>query len=810
MADKLLSGVSVIPEYVDGEQPSAAKFTSLGSQVRRGLTQLEKAVGDIWDQNWPYTDVTPTWLSQAFAYSPFTGLSVTGANSQGRRLDLASLARLIGPSSNLNPAVLTGTVIISGEALTSGVTETTTRYVPDLSVAVSINQLSGTVFTTKVATPELISSAGQWAITETGEIYTYSPIVAGTTINYTTNSDEWGGGSAYPNATFNVIPDPNQIAVGSSEPLAITGPDANSLYTIQLPKVTHQGYNSALTAATLIPGSDFNYKVQLTLPKILTDNFSTGDVIPGGFIYLRNNTTNTIYLDGIYIYNDIDTMQVSGIDLGSGYTSDEFSLVTIGTDITSSIAYLQQRAFAHSHNRTFGEKPIDISSVAGILAYPGVSGAFVPSEQPGNWMPQYLHRDGWRTGIDDANANDHNAMRGHLLIGLEAGTPGNYESAAGGTFYLAFGDDPTDRIKSPAIYRSKTNDLTIEGQNALGDDIDIRSYNNLRLTASNDTGSDISYWYVNYQTGLRGFTSDGDIVLQADNGAMTSQCTENMIFTSITGEMQFGVFWQSGAASGRWKFYDTLYGDFGATNAAWSCQVAKSSGSIAEFKNTSGNSSADILVLEFSAKLNPSYTNHFLKFNDSAGTRGFIAGSDTATDEAFWNEDTNVGAGVNTATAAGNVRYVTGAADYGEWLPIGDIDEWGMPSVENHEEYIRTHRRFGLSEGAVVYVREGKIFKFGPGTPMIITCRAAVIGNASELMNENLAYGEVVSFIGQVPVLTKGVVHDGDLLIPDGDMCIAVSSEKCTFEQYKAAIGTAWETNNDISVKRVLCAIRVK
>jgi hypothetical protein len=149
------------------------------------------------------------------------------------------------------------------------------------------------------------------------------------------------------------------------------------------------------------------------------------------------------------------------------------------------------------------------------------------------------------------------------------------------------------------------------------------------------------------------------------------------------------------------------------------------------------------------------------------------------------------------------VQFYTGSSDFGEWAPIADINEW--PEVLELEEVdcslsgpiIIDREIFGLQEGMVVYVRNGAIYRDAPGTAMVITNRAALVGNASWKDNCNGITGEVLSFMGQLPIIIRGSFKDGDYLLPEKNHCIAISKEDVTFEQYKSVIGTVWESPNE-------------
>ena len=57
MADKKKGEINLFPYFVDGEQPSANKFNSIGIQISRNLYVLEKAIGDIWGESEPYSSL---------------------------------------------------------------------------------------------------------------------------------------------------------------------------------------------------------------------------------------------------------------------------------------------------------------------------------------------------------------------------------------------------------------------------------------------------------------------------------------------------------------------------------------------------------------------------------------------------------------------------------------------------------------------------------------------------------------------------------------------------------------------------------
>jgi hypothetical protein len=204
-----------------------------------------------------------------------------------------------------------------------------------------------------------------------------------------------------------------------------------------------------------------------------------------------------------------------------------------------------------------------------------------------------------------------------------------------------------------------------------------------------------------------------------------------------------------------------------------------------------------------------STTNVFVRFSkdgDITNTAGRIRGPAAADSYAFVADAGTTS--VPEVDSTGDVVYASGGSDFGEWIEVGDIEEWNLS--EDHLSQISAENpSLRLPEGWMCYVREQKFFKEGPGTPMIVTRSALLVGN--ETGKEGFV-GETFSFSGQISVIVKGVVNSGDLLIPSGSFyCTAISPKNVTFEQYKRVVGTAWTnftTGEDFG--RVTAAIGIK
>jgi len=808
MSDKLKSGVSVVPDFNDGEQPSAIKFSAIGAQVKLGLSLLEEAVGDIWGESYPYSSVTNSYLNIPWGRTPGANAGVADLPNQlGRPAIAVNLARLIGPAANLNPQWLEGDSPITGESIDSGVHQFTLLYPPDGAVTFAGD---GGVLSTLRASVADLDTAGDYYISGR-TVWCVSETIGGTTASYNTNPSLWNGGGNYQGARFNVIPDPNQIASLSSEQIGISGPAADGSYTIQLPLVTHQQANEDSSSSALSAADDPNFDKQLELPTVLTDSLSPGDVIPEGFLFLRNNTTREVYRDAIYEYSDADTIIARSIDLGqpADYNAQEFSIITVGTDVTTSIDDLRRKAMNHNHSGAFGEHQILFEDLIGGQSYAGASGAFTKSQNPSNFLPQYLHRDGYRSGVD-GTINDENVMRGDIVMGKESGSPGSYLDFGVSTFGIYFG------VPGFGSYiKNVGQDLKISAQPLGGGGVEVDGQLFFDVTAGEvdltATSGDVD---IDATSGNIDATASGDVDIVAGVDFTATAFTGNAEISAANDiELNSGNDIFQSIAAGR------VIKMFGGTSAG--SVNPGGSGVVMEFDRTiacivrtrSAGATADVLALEFDGIASPGTSNSWINFYSSGSARrGRVSGAPASAVAGFlqWDGISTYGpafAGLwPLGGAAGDAQFISGNSDFGEWLPIGDVGEWTDANAEEVVAYSEEHGRFGLPEGMIVYVRDGKIWKSEGGSPMVITCRAILVGNDQDTS----VPGEVVSFVGQVPVITVGPVKDGDYLVPLENHCVAVDPNSVSFSEYRAAIGTAWQDSQGDGCERVLCAIGKK
>lgn len=510
MSDKLRAGVSVTPTFVSGETPPANKLNAISVQMRYAAQQLEKAVGDIHGQSYPYS-TNLTTLSRPYPRDRFTGNKLTG--SAEKWLDIANIARLIGPASNLNPRAMAQQTIT--EAVPVGVHQFQLRYVPDDRTAVTFTD--ATVFAVYFSSGSGVSAAGDYHVSQDGKVHTVSA-TAGGTVTYTTTPRLQGGEYSHPSHRANVIPDPHQIEAGGPG-ISWGSLTADGTRTGTLPTATH-GLSNYEGDSTTLSADDLIFGQQYFMPAVLVDNFTAGEEIPAGFLFVKNETTGEVYEDAEYFYDTNTTFIMGGTDITDDINAGHlFSVITVGTDITSSIDDLRVKTRHHVHDRAFGE-PFIPSRALLTLEEAGNKGSFVPSSIGGNFAPQYLHRDGWTPGVDDTH-NDGNALRGNLMIGLKNGSAGSYVAATGESYKLMFSS--SSGSQACYLYRDTNNDFRIRNAGGAGGE------RNIYFEGDGTTGGGGAVVFENGYKGTRGGISNRVHVLVV-SGFTTdiSAATENL------------------------------------------------------------------------------------------------------------------------------------------------------------------------------------------------------------------------------------------------------------------------------------------
>lgn len=433
MSDKLPKQYKASVDFTDGEAPLSTKMNVLSTAVKAALTNLERAIGDLWDQSYPYFENADT-LSQA------TTTLIDSNLGNMKKLEIMNLARLIGPASALNPKHLFDMSDSEKEvtvSVPSGKNYFLLKYAPIQLADLTFSETTPTALITRKSTTDDCVDAGDYYVNSlTGEVFTITPTIPSTTATYDGNSYlgfDWYDLCGYPGASFNVIPDPAQATKCS-----LTGP-SGGLYRLTLPLCTDQEFNDNDSSVTL-SASDLNYNVQLLLPRVLS-NLSAGDIIPSNFLMIRNDTTGKIYPEASYYYVSQSEIDIGGVTLD---TTDGYTVITVGTNITQAIQHLQTQMFKLKRgiSNTYAIQVDNVVGKTGPTANTGISGAepYIPSEAPNNHFPQYLHRDGFMgTSYDEDNINDANGMRGDIVLLSKTRTSGSRNNVDDDSYAVIFG-----------------------------------------------------------------------------------------------------------------------------------------------------------------------------------------------------------------------------------------------------------------------------------------------------------------------------------------------------------------------------------
>lgn len=480
MSDKQPNPLVDIP-FTAGEQPTADKLTAVTAQLKTTVSDLGGMIGDPRGVGYRYNENIAQHLTMSW------GIGDTGSlHGATLPLNIANLARLIGPASALNPRMLESSTQVQ-ETIPAGVTFYKTKYPIDTGSAVTI---SVTDWTTSVGTSiTTFTAANQYGYEADGRVYATTPSGAAGTITYNTNPTNYFGGANHPYSQWNVIPDPNQINSGGSG-ISWSGPTAG-YYTATFPVITHQQSNIDNSSAAL-SDADINYNQTYTLPKVLTDYYSAGNVIPSGFLLLVNATTGIAYPDATYVYNTTTSVNIGGIDITDEINAgNAFFIITVGTSITQSVDHLRYQMNRHKHDQRFGEEAILAADIAGWASVAGADGPYVPSSLPNNHAPQYLMREGYNAS--EVGYNDNNIMLGALGVGSSTQGRGSKYSDTGDSYRLFFGT-----INTAYLYKDSTDRLWGYGSNGVILDTASNSYDvvaqaGLRVTDAGTTTSGMTY-----------------------------------------------------------------------------------------------------------------------------------------------------------------------------------------------------------------------------------------------------------------------------------------------------------------------------
>ena len=474
MSDKFRRTQPLNITFAEGEAPTAPKLTKVASQSRVGSRLIEKAIGDLWNQS---------------------GDALLNAYP----LQIPNLARLIGAASYLNP------VLYELEGTFTYVDNIGTKYAnmneAPLQFPASGNptNFAGAVLTTLKATIAEVDSAGDYYYDSvTNKVYSFSMLTSADKISYTVDTSEWINTDEVLPC---IIPDPRQtqftgcrVSTSGGKyyldlpircPLTLTNWNLPDRYPPAADWADNYDYEESTFTRYLWDPNQANTPdtqyYRYRLPKEILDNASSlavGDALPEGFLYIWDQTTNTIIEDIVFkkryestsIYSleissdttDLST-KVSGSDTEAGYNSTGYSLIVCGAPLTRYIKLLEQTARTAKHDNSgdltalLDHKNLLGNNLPGSShadhngAYSASAPEFYKSRWAGDHHSQYLSRAGsFGTSTSYYRDINDNAMQGDMVFAGDTASGGNYLTLTANSRKLFFGK--ADLTDSPYIY----------------------------------------------------------------------------------------------------------------------------------------------------------------------------------------------------------------------------------------------------------------------------------------------------------------------------------------------------------------------
>ena len=191
---------------------------------------------------------------------------------------------------------------------------------------------------------------------------------------------------------------------------------------------------------------------------------------------------------------------------------------------------------------------------------------------------------------------------------------------------------------------------------------------------------------------------------------------------------------------------------------------------VALIENTSTGSSGDGIAVKVGFAGNPTTSNNFLTF--------FRGGADSPV-------------GAIQGNGSGGIQFVSGGADFAEWLP-------------------RLHPGETIQPGEIVGLVGGRISKATRGATQAMVVSSAPIAAGNYPGRERRAAYAPVAFLGQVPALVRGPVQAGDLIVASGrddGTGVALPSESIGIGRLGQIVGQAWQGSSSRGLRRVRIAV---
>ncbi len=133
--------------------------------------------------------------------------------------------------------------------------------------------------------------------------------------------------------------------------------------------------------------------------------------------------------------------------------------------------------------------------------------------------------------------------------------------------------------------------------------------------------------------------------------------------------------------------------------------------------------------------------------------------------------------GLNMANIG--VTFESGSGDYAEWLEKSDKTE-------------------KFYSGDIIGVKGGKISKKLDDAEFFMAISSAPIVLGNSPTDGHIEDFEKVAFMGQIPVSVRGIVNEGDFIIPSGlndGTGYAIAPELLTLDEYPSIVGQAWSSS---------------
>ena len=317
-----------------------------------------------------------------------------------------------------------------------------------------------------------------------------------------------------------------------------------------------------------------------------------------------------------------------------------------------------------------------------------------------------------------------------------------------------------------------------------------------RAGGSFNNGSDVEA-LLNYSssglfggnTAVYGRAADGDIAgyLARDGfGAIGVYGSANKVGAFLN----YGVMGTTNQASGYGVYADNTSPEGEATTEGGGVALF-ATGAISGFYTPGGADNRDnhIVIVENNSTLDTHVLALAMPKDLGLGSAdNFITFFHNQDDGSGGLEDRAVGSIQGSATG---VTYNTSSADFAEWIPRLNTGE-------------------KIEAGDIVGLAAGKVSRTLDKADhvQVISTAPAFSGNDPGVKKRD-QYA-LVAMMGQVPVKVSGVVKAGDYIVASGrndGIGVAVSVERMTPEDYRLAVGRAWESSDEQGVKLINVAV---